>query len=99
MVIDPKENVLQHELDRFQEETTQNNFLTNKNKTFIMVFNATRKYAFPPDFKLGDSLTLELKESHQILGVQVQTDFKWADQITHMTKNYLAAKKNETTGH
>ena len=50
-----------------------------------MVFNATRKYAFSPDFKLGDSLTLQLKESHQILVFQVQTDFKWADQITHMT--------------
>ena len=54
MIINPQDNILQIELDRFHKEATENNFITNKKKTTIMVFNATRKYAFSPE---GDSMS------------------------------------------
>ena len=58
MMLDPNENVLQQELDRFQSETTEHNFVTNEKKTAVMVFNSSKKYAFAPDFKLGTSEVL-----------------------------------------
>ena len=48
MVLDQRENVLQQELTRFHDETQQSNLLANKSKTFIMLFNFSKKYAFPP---------------------------------------------------
>ena len=91
MVIEPHENVLQHELTRFQKETTDNHFVTNKKKTVVMVFNHTRKYAFPPEFKLGDDEILVTKREHKILGLKVQDDLKWSAQIEQMTRK--ASKK------
>ena len=67
MVLNPSENVLQHELDRFQKETLQQNFVTNKKKTSIMLFNSSRKYAFPPEFTSGQE-ELTVKNNHKILG-------------------------------
>ena len=46
MVLDPSENLLQMELDRFNKEGVENNFVANKKKTFVMVFNPTKNYAF-----------------------------------------------------
>ena len=86
MVIDPYEDMLQIELNRFQKETSENNFITNKKKTFVMVFNPTRKYAFSPEFRLGDSNILQTTNTHKILGLKVQSDFGWGDQILQMTK-------------
>ena len=91
MVIDPAENVLQLELNRFQKETSENNFVTNKKKTIVMVFNQTRKYAFSPEFHLGDTDQLLVKKEHTILGLKVQSDLKWNAQIEQMTKK--ASKK------
>ena len=55
MILDQSENVLQKELDRFHFETEQRNLVENKKKTFIMLVNFSRKYAFPPEFQLGQS--------------------------------------------
>ena len=85
MVINPSENLLQLELDRFHKEATENNFVTNKKKTFVMVFNPTKKYAFSPGFKLGDSQILQTTKCHTILGLKIQSDFGWGEQITQMT--------------
>jgi hypothetical protein len=91
MVIDPNENPLQHELDRFQAETTQHNFVTNKKKTFAMLFNNSRKLAFPPEFTMGGDEFLEVKNHLKILGVMVQDDLRWGAQVKQMTTK--ASKK------
>ena len=85
MFLKPDENVLQHELARFQMETAAQNLVTNNNKTFIMLFNCSRNYAFPPEFTLGQQ-ELAIKTHHKILGVMVQDDARWGSQVEHMTK-------------
>ena len=74
-----------------QKETTENNFVTNKKKTIVMVFNQTRIYAFSPEFHLGDTEKLLVKKEHKILGLKIQSDLKWNAQIEQMTKK--ASKK------
>ena len=39
----PEDNVLQKELYRFYDETTRNNLGRNQSKSFVMVFNQSRK--------------------------------------------------------
>ena len=55
-----------------------------------MLFNASRKYSFPPEFSLGQE-SLAVKSVHKILGLFVQNDLRWGAQIEHMVKK--ASKK------
>ena len=96
MILDPKENVLQHELTRFNFETQQSNLVANRKKTFVMLVNFSRKYAFPPEFQLGlnDNTSeeyLSVKSSLRILGVEVQNDLRWNTQVENMVRK--ASKK------
>jgi hypothetical protein len=91
MIMEPEENALQQELYRFQTETEGNNFVTNKSKTFAMIFNNSRKYAFPPEFTMDGSELIEVKNVLKILGVMVQDDLRWGAQVKQMTTK--ASKK------
>ena len=86
MVIKPEENLLQHELTRFFEETSKNKFVVNQKKSAVMTFNFSRKHAFPAEFQLGDSSYLEVKEVLKVLGVMIQQDLKWGSQVENMVK-------------
>ena len=87
----PEENVLQQELNRFHNETLQNNFVSNTNKSFVMVFNKSRTLSFSPEFSLGPSGPLQLMKTLKILGVLIQDDLKWGAQVEQMVKK--ASKK------
>ena len=69
-----EENVLQQELQKFEDFTTQNKLVINSKTCFVMVFTRSRLHAFPPEFHRGNKNILETKESHKILGVTVQND-------------------------
>ena len=56
-----------------------------------MLFNFSRKYAFPPEFFLGQNESsseeyLKVKNTHKILGIFVQNDLRWNAQVEHMVK-------------
>ena len=91
MVLKPEENVLQQELDRFASEVTASNLVINDKKSFIMVCNPSKKYDFPPEFKIGNSNILEVKSSLEILGIIIQNDLRWGEQVDKMAKK--ASKK------
>ena len=56
-----------------------------------MIFKNTHKYAFAPEFKIGQSDSLQVNSELRVLGVFIQSDLKWGTQIKHMTKK---ASKN-----
>ena len=56
MILNPSENVLQFELNRFQQETQQQNLVANRQKTFIMLFNPSKKYTFLPRVSNGTNI-------------------------------------------
>ena len=86
MVINPEENLLQQELDRFHSEVTKNKLVINEKKTQIMVFNPSKIYAFPTEFTIGPSEVLQVKPVLKILGIQIQDDLKWGAQVDQMVK-------------
>ena len=85
MAIKHEENVLQHELDRFAEETARNNLVLNEKKTVIMLFNFARELAFPPEFFVGGKM-LEVKSEMKILGCMIQNNLKWDAHINYVIK-------------
>ena len=51
-----------------------------------MLFQRSKKYSFPPEFHVGDSKILDVKTSHKILGVTIQSDLGWSQNIEEMIK-------------
>ena len=90
MILNPEENILQEELERFAKEIAENNLVINSKKSLIMMCNLSKKYDFPPEFKIGPN-SLEVRSSLKILGVVVQNDLRWDEQVTEMTRK---ASKN-----
>ena len=86
MIINQEENILQQELNRFHSEVTKEKLVINEKKTNIMVFNTSKKYAFPADFTIGSSEILQVKLVLKILGIQIQEDLKWGAQVDQMVK-------------
>ena len=76
MVLCP-EDVLQKELDRFQDFVNQAKFLVNQKKNKILIFNPSRKFTFPPEFTIGNKTILQVEPVLRILGVQIQQNLKW----------------------
>ena len=91
MILNPNENILQEELDRFGKEIAENKLVINNKKSLIMLCNPSKKYDFPPEFTIGPSKILEVKSSMKILGIIVQDDLRWCEQVAEMTKK--ASKK------
>ena len=86
MILDPQENILQDELDRFEKEVRESNLVINKKKSQVMMCNPSKKYDFPPEFSIGGSDWLEVRSSLKLLGIMVQEDLRWGEQVALMTK-------------
>ena len=102
MVLKPEENIVQQELDRFYQFSTQNKFVISKSKCYTMVFTTSRKYGFPPEFTLGDSEFLEERQEATILGVRISSSLSWESQVQSMvakaTKNCVDSQEDESPG-
>ena len=42
-----------------------------------MIFNKSRKYDFPPEYKFRDGQILDVLEETKLLGIQLTTDLRW----------------------
>ena len=51
-----------------------------------MLFTRSKTHAFPPEFSMGDTDTLDVKKTLRILGVLVQDDRKWSAQVEEMVR-------------
>ena len=80
------ENILQIELEKFNDFCTNNKLVINSRKCFVMLFSRSRTKAFPPEFVIGNSEVLNVKKTLRILGVQVQDDLKWNSQVEKMVQ-------------
>ena len=62
-----EENILQQELEKFQEFALQNKLVINSKKCYSMLFTRSRNYAFPPEFSVGNKKVPEVKNSQKTL--------------------------------
>ena len=84
MVLSQRENILQQEMDMFSLEASENKFIVNEKKCFIMKFSRSRKHDFPPEFSIGNSEILDVYTTLRILGIQIQSNLKWDAQCNQM---------------
>ena len=89
MILDPQENILQQQLDLFYQFTQSDKFVINQGKCFVMQFSRSKKYDFPPEFTIGGSGILDIKKSHTILGIIVQDNLKWDEQVQDMVRKAM----------
>ena len=83
-ILNPKEDILQMELDRFYRWTIKNKLPINRSKCLTMKFSRSRNYDFPMEFTIGSPTILEERTTLKILGIQVQSDLRWNEQVNQM---------------
>ena len=70
----------------------ENNMKINEEKSKIMIFNASKKYDFPPELEFSDGTHLEVITQVKLLGVILSEDLKWYNNTNYITqkamKNY-----------
>ena len=54
-----------------------------------MIFNPSKKYAFAPEFRLGNSGVLQTHKELKILGVMIQEDLKWDAHVNMMCQKAI----------
>jgi hypothetical protein len=83
-ILKPEEDILQAELDRFFDWTIKNKLPINRKKCLTMKFSRSRNYDFPMEFTIGSSAILEERTTLKILGIQIQANLRWNEQINQM---------------
>ena len=77
MKLKQNENIL----DKFK-----NKLVINTKKCFAMMITRFRAYAFPPEFRIGNSEILTVKKTLRILGVLIQDDLGFESQVREMVR-------------
>ena len=75
--IKKEKHTLQQEADKFFEFTNKNQFLINEKKCEVITFNFSKKYAFPPNIKVGNSDILTESTHARVLGLIIEENLKW----------------------
>ena len=60
------------------------------NESKVLIFNKSKKYAFPPEFSFQDGQILEVIEQTRILGIQLSTDLRWHNNSKAMYDKALS---------
>ena len=83
-ILNPEEDILQQELDRFYLWSIQNKLPINRKKCLTMKFSRSRSYDFPMEYTLGSPTILEERTTLKILGIQIQSNLRWNEQVNQM---------------
>ena len=78
-------DLLQKQMDEFENFTNENNMKINQDKSKLIIFNMSHKYRFPPEQCFSDGNKLELLENVKVLGVTISSDLRWKTNTEVMT--------------
>ena len=84
--VKPEKHKLQFLISEFEVFANRNDFVINKKKCEVMIFNFSNNYAFPPDINLGNSEVIQEVTHTKLLGLIVQSDLKWSKNTEHIFK-------------
>ena len=77
-------NLLQFYLEDAEKFTMENKMKINPRKTKVLSFNKSRKYDFPPELHLPDSLNLTVVSELQLVGVVLTNNLKWQNDTDYI---------------
>ena len=58
----------------------------NERKTQIMCFNFRKSLEFPPIFRIGNGIQLDIVDHAKLLGVVISSDLKWSRHVDYMCR-------------
>ena len=76
-VLPVENNLLQEYRNDAEKFAEDNKMKINPNKTKIVSFNKSRKYDFPPEWKLSDGQILEVVSDVKVVGVIIDRNLSW----------------------
>ena len=79
-------NELQTDLDDLKTFTDRNLMTINERKTQIMCFNFRKSLEFPPIFRIGNGMQLDIVDHAKLLGVVISSDLKWSRHVDYMCR-------------
>ena len=86
----PAGSTLQQNLNRVEEFTATNQMKINETKSKVMIFNKSRNYDFPPEFKFSNGDLLECLESTKLLGIYLTSDLRWKENCSQIYMKAMA---------
>jgi hypothetical protein len=85
-------NLLQFYVKDTENFVSSNNMTINKQKTKVICFSKSRKWAFPPELHFSDGTPIEYISDTRLVGVVVSQDLKWfknTEYICQKARNKL----------
>ena len=76
-ILPQESSILQQNLKKIENFTTNNQMKINPEKSKLMLFNKSRKYDFPPEMHFQDGNFLECVEETRLLGIQLASSLSW----------------------
>ena len=73
----PAGSILQNNLHKVENFTSDNLMRINEKKSKVMLFNNSKKYDFPPEFSFKDGEILECLEETKLLGILLNSSLLW----------------------
>ena len=70
-------NLLQFYVKDTENFVSSNNMTINKQKTKVICFSKSRKWAFPPELHFSDGTPIEYISDTRLVGVVLSQDLKW----------------------
>ena len=80
----PAGSILQSNLHKVENFTSDNLMRINEKKSKVMLFNKSKKYDFPPEFSFKDGEILEYLEETKLLGILLSSSLRWDSNTANM---------------
>ena len=87
ILIDSK---LQENLIKIEQFTLENKMKINEKKSKVMIFNASKKFDFPPEMSFKSGEVLEYVEETKLLGIQINSMLRWNSNTSAIYKKAMA---------
>ena len=76
-ILPVQNNLLQFYVKDTENFVSSNNMIINKQKTKVICFPKSRKWAFPPELHFSDGTPIEYISDTRLVGVVLSQDLKW----------------------
>ena len=81
----PAGSILQNNLHKVENFTTDNLMRMNEKKSKVMLFNKSKKYDFPPEYSFKDGKILECLEETKLLGILLNSSLRLDSNVQQIS--------------
>ena len=83
-ILPEENNLLQMYINDTEQFVSENMMVINKDKTKVISFSKSRKWAFPPELHFSDGTPIEYISDTRLVGVVVSQDLRWFKNTSYI---------------